>query len=225
MPNGEGYSRRATSTNPPTRGRARHNHGLGVTVQHVEVRAKLPERFGSLSEARQFMELFTIWYKHEHRHTGYTPTDEHHGLAAKSRRPPRRTDQRPRPKPASLKHDLRAEDPRSAQHRLDQPTSPGHQPRARHDNPQSTPDKIIHREKFRTDDGMVFAEQGAFHPRRCAVRTVASTTRSGADKGIMPAWGDRRWCPRLRQQRDMRLMAQVPYPPPNWMPRLTSLMA
>lgn len=31
---------------------------------------EFPERFGSLSEARQFMEAFAHWYNHEHRHTG-----------------------------------------------------------------------------------------------------------------------------------------------------------
>jgi putative transposase len=43
-----------------------------------------PERFGSLNEARQFMETFTNWYNHEHRHTGiglHTPADVHFGLS------------------------------------------------------------------------------------------------------------------------------------------------
>lgn len=43
-----------------------------------------PERFGSLSHARQFMAEFTDWYNHEHRHTGiglHTPADVHYGLA------------------------------------------------------------------------------------------------------------------------------------------------
>jgi putative transposase len=43
-----------------------------------------PERFGSLCEARQFMDTFTNWYNHEHRHTGiglHTPADVHYGLA------------------------------------------------------------------------------------------------------------------------------------------------
>jgi putative transposase len=43
-----------------------------------------PERFGSLCDARQFMDLFTNWYNHEHRHTGiglHTPADVHFGLA------------------------------------------------------------------------------------------------------------------------------------------------
>src|SRR6476619_4120276 len=43
-----------------------------------------PERFGSIWEARQFMNIFTHWYNHEHRHTGiglHTPADVHFGLA------------------------------------------------------------------------------------------------------------------------------------------------
>jgi transposase InsO family protein len=45
---------------------------------------EFPERFGSLSDARQFMEHFANWYNHEHRHTGiglHTPADVHFGLA------------------------------------------------------------------------------------------------------------------------------------------------
>jgi putative transposase len=45
---------------------------------------EFPERFGSLSEARQFMDTFTNWYNREHRHTGiglHTPADVHFGLA------------------------------------------------------------------------------------------------------------------------------------------------
>jgi putative transposase len=45
---------------------------------------QFPESFGSLSAAREFMELFTQWYNHEHRHTGiglHTPADVHYGLA------------------------------------------------------------------------------------------------------------------------------------------------
>jgi transposase InsO family protein len=45
---------------------------------------EFPERFGSLTEARQFMDSFAQWYNHEHRHTGiglHTPADVHFGLA------------------------------------------------------------------------------------------------------------------------------------------------
>jgi putative transposase len=45
---------------------------------------EFPERFGSLCAARQFMDNFTNWYNHEHRHTGiglHTPADVHFGLA------------------------------------------------------------------------------------------------------------------------------------------------
>lgn len=43
-----------------------------------------PDRFRSLSDAREFMGNFAEWYNHEHRHTGiglHTPADVHYGLA------------------------------------------------------------------------------------------------------------------------------------------------
>ena len=46
---------------------------------------EFPDRFGSLGEAREFMNSFAQWYNHEHRHTGiglHTPADVHYGLAA-----------------------------------------------------------------------------------------------------------------------------------------------
>ncbi|MEV7099469.1 IS3 family transposase [Amycolatopsis sp. NPDC051045] len=46
---------------------------------------EFPERFGSISEVRRFMDTFTQWYNHDHRHTGiglHTPADVHFGLAA-----------------------------------------------------------------------------------------------------------------------------------------------
>lgn len=45
---------------------------------------EFPERFGTLTEAREFMTAFAQWYNHEHRHTGiglHTPADVHYGLA------------------------------------------------------------------------------------------------------------------------------------------------
>jgi putative transposase len=45
---------------------------------------EFPERFGSLGEARAFMDTFAQWYNHEHRHTGlglHTPADVHYGHA------------------------------------------------------------------------------------------------------------------------------------------------
>ncbi len=48
---------------------------------------QFPERFGSLSEARHFMNTFTNWYNHEHRHTGiglHTPADVHYVVPPKS---------------------------------------------------------------------------------------------------------------------------------------------
>jgi putative transposase len=44
-----------------------------------------PERFGSLGDARRFMNTFVEAYNHTHRHTGIglnTPADVHYGLAA-----------------------------------------------------------------------------------------------------------------------------------------------
>lgn len=44
-----------------------------------------PDRFGSLADARTFIEHFVAWYNHEHHHTGiglHTPADVHYGLAA-----------------------------------------------------------------------------------------------------------------------------------------------
>ena len=46
---------------------------------------EFPDRFGSLFAAREFMDSFTNWYNHEHRHTRiglHTPADVHFGLAA-----------------------------------------------------------------------------------------------------------------------------------------------
>jgi transposase InsO family protein len=43
-----------------------------------------PERFLSIHHARDFMDSFTSWYNHEHRHTGiglHTAADVHFGLA------------------------------------------------------------------------------------------------------------------------------------------------
>jgi putative transposase len=44
-----------------------------------------PERFGSLQDARAFMDEFTQYYNHEHHHTGiglHTAADVHYGLTA-----------------------------------------------------------------------------------------------------------------------------------------------
>lgn len=45
---------------------------------------EFPERFGSLTQARRFMDSFAQWYNHEHCHTGiglHTPAGLHYGLA------------------------------------------------------------------------------------------------------------------------------------------------
>jgi putative transposase len=75
--------------------------GLGVTQSHSRPRVSndnpfseawfktlkyapvFPDRFGSLQDARVFMDEFTQYYNHEHRHTGiglHTPADVHYGL-------------------------------------------------------------------------------------------------------------------------------------------------
>ena len=44
-----------------------------------------PDRFGSLSDARAFMDEFRDHYNHEHHHSGlglHTPAEVHYGLAA-----------------------------------------------------------------------------------------------------------------------------------------------
>jgi transposase InsO family protein len=44
-----------------------------------------PDRFGSLTDAQQFMDTFVDGYNHHHRHTGiglHTPADVHYGHAA-----------------------------------------------------------------------------------------------------------------------------------------------
>ncbi len=60
-----------------------HSESLFKTLKYGP---QFPERFGSLCEARQFMDTFTNWYNHEHRHTGiglHTPADVHFGLATR----------------------------------------------------------------------------------------------------------------------------------------------
>jgi putative transposase len=111
-----------------------------------------PERFGSLCEARQFMDTFTDWYNHEHRHRHRFAHARRRALRVghrQSRRPAHGTDPSPRPTPAPLRHRRHAEDPRPTRHRLDQPTSPEHHPGDRHDS-RLTPTGLIHLEKFRS---------------------------------------------------------------------------
>jgi putative transposase len=110
---------------------------------------EFPERFGSLCAARQFMDTFTNWYNHEHRHTGiglHTPADVHFGLATdKAAEPAHGTDRRPRATPAQFRHDPRTQDSRPTRHRLDQPTSPRHHRGGRHAS-RLTPTGLIHLE-------------------------------------------------------------------------------
>lgn len=44
-----------------------------------------PERFGSIADARKFMDRFVDWYNHDHRHSGvglHSAAGVHYGLAA-----------------------------------------------------------------------------------------------------------------------------------------------
>ena len=118
---------------------------------------EFPERFGSLCEARQFMDTFTNWYNHEHRHTGiglHTPADVHFGLATDKAADRRTVLTQARARhPHRFGTDRHTEDPRPPRHRLDQPTSPGHHPGDRHDS-RLTPTGLIHLEKFRPREGL-----------------------------------------------------------------------
>ena len=56
-----------------------YSESLFKTMKYLPV---FPERFGSLTDARAFMDRFTTAYNHEHHHTGiglHTPADVHYG--------------------------------------------------------------------------------------------------------------------------------------------------
>lgn len=58
-----------------------YSEALFKTMKYLPV---FPERFGSLTEAREFMADFVHAYNHHHRHTGigmHTPADVHYGHA------------------------------------------------------------------------------------------------------------------------------------------------
>lgn len=58
-----------------------YSESLFKTMKYLPV---FPERFGSLADARAFMDRFVTAYNHEHHHCGiglHTPTDVHYGLA------------------------------------------------------------------------------------------------------------------------------------------------
>lgn len=59
-----------------------YSESLFKTVKYGPM---FPERFSSVHHARDFMDTFTAWYNHEHRHSGiglHTPADVFFGLAA-----------------------------------------------------------------------------------------------------------------------------------------------
>jgi len=58
-----------------------YSQALFKTMKYLPT---FPERFGSLPDARAFMDRFTTAYNHEHHHTGIglqTPADVHYGHA------------------------------------------------------------------------------------------------------------------------------------------------
>lgn len=69
------HSRPSVSNDNP------YSESLFKTMKYAPV---FPERFGSIGEARAFVDDFTTAYNHEHHHTGiglHTPADVHYGHA------------------------------------------------------------------------------------------------------------------------------------------------
>jgi putative transposase len=69
------HSRPSVSNDNP------YSESLFKTMKYAPV---FPERFGSIDEARAFMDRFVSAYNHEHHHTGiglHTPADVHYGHA------------------------------------------------------------------------------------------------------------------------------------------------
>jgi len=71
----QSHSRPSVSNDNP------YSESLFKTMKYAPV---FPDRFGSISDARGFMERFVSAYNHEHHHTGiglHTPADVHYGHA------------------------------------------------------------------------------------------------------------------------------------------------
>ncbi len=69
------HSRPSVSNDNP------YSESLFKTMKYAPV---FPERFGSIGEARAFMDAFATAYNHQHHHTGiglHTPADVHYGHA------------------------------------------------------------------------------------------------------------------------------------------------
>lgn len=67
------HSRPSVSNDNP------YSESLFKTMKYAPV---FPERFGSISEARAFIDAFATAYNHQHHHTGigpHTPADVHYG--------------------------------------------------------------------------------------------------------------------------------------------------
>lgn len=114
---------------------------------------EFPERFGSLTEPRKFMDEFTRWYNHETRHTGiglHTPADVHFGPAAATVADRHTVLAQARARhPHRLGGIITAPKILDRRHRLDQPTSRRHRPEDQHRR-RLTPNGLIHLDKFRT---------------------------------------------------------------------------
>ncbi len=70
------HSRPSVSNDNP------YSESLFKTMKYAPV---FPERFGSIGQARGFMDAFATAYNHEHHHTGiglHTPADVHYGHAS-----------------------------------------------------------------------------------------------------------------------------------------------
>jgi putative transposase len=130
------HSRPSVSNDNP------YSESLFKTMKYAPV---FPERFGSIGDARGFMDRFVTAYNHQHHHTGiglHTPADVHYGhtralddqrsaaLAAARNAHPERFGTGPGP-----------QDPRAASRRMGQPTSRNHG--------CLTPPGLNHLEKFR----------------------------------------------------------------------------
>ena len=67
------HSRPSVSNDNP------YSESLFKTMKYTP---QFPERFGSIGDARSFLDVFAIAYNHEHHHTGiglHTPADVHYG--------------------------------------------------------------------------------------------------------------------------------------------------
>jgi len=105
-----------------------------------------PERFGTLADARGFLDDFVQWYNHQHRHTGIGLQPGRRPLrpgTSQGRRPRGHPEHRPSRHPRTLHQHHTAQDPSTARSGLDQPpTTTGRTSRV-------TPTGLNHLDKYR----------------------------------------------------------------------------